>query len=398
MGRLSSRLKKYLELARVARQRTRKSILAQLCEIVQLRLSSGKLGATSYYDYRLFEDRSLTRQQKKEFIDGRIEQKLYRKLNSEAWHAFADDKLVFYSIMRGVGLPHPRIYGIYHFPGRFFEGVPCLSNASELARFLRREIPYPFFSKPVSSSSGRGAAGIVALDSSRDRLLLTDGNETTVDQYVAGLSTAARHGQIFQEYLEPHPVIAEICGVCLSTVRLVVLLCTDGPALLRAFWRIPVGRNMTDNILGDGRSGNLYAHLDLNTGSVLNAKRWIGFDQTEIDLHPDSCKTLTGFAIPNWKETLELCAKAASLLPGLRLQSWDIAICPRGPVIVEVNAHGNLPFLQHVNRKGMYEKWFREAVDRLISAQGLMVATLQGHGIPILPKSIDEKTAALPIH
>ena len=312
-GPSSLRWKRYLDLARVARQRTSKSILAQAYEIVQLRAATGQLSASSYYNYRLFEDRSFSKQQKTEFIDGRIQKKLYRALNSVNWRALADDKLVFYSFMRGVGLPYPRLYGIYHSGGRFFEGVPCLSNAKALAQFLSREVPYPFFAKPISGYFGHGAGTVVAFDSTTDRLLFADGKEITVEQYVTGLSAVPGQGAIFQEQLVPHPVVGEICGDRLSTLRLILLLCDDGPAPLRAIWRIPVGRNMTDN-LDHGRSGNLCAQLDLDTGVVIAARKGVGLDQTEIELHPDTGNALTGFAIPNWKETMELCAKAASLL------------------------------------------------------------------------------------
>ena len=133
---------------------------------------------------------------------------------------------------------------------------------------------------------------------------------------------------------------------------------------------------MTDNFAG-GRSGNLCAPLDLDTGFVIAARTGIGLDQREIDLHPDTRKALTGFAIPNWKETMELCAKAASLLPGIRLQSWDIAICAGGPVIVEVNASGGMDLPQHAFRRGFYEGWLRAALACLLSPQGLTIGQLE---------------------
>ncbi len=375
-GPSSLRWKRYLDLARVARQRTSKSILAQAYEIVQLRAANGQLSASSYYNYRLFEDRSFSKQQKTEFIDGRIQKKLYRALNSVKWRALADDKLVFYSFMRGVGLPYPRLYGIYHSGGRFFEGVPCLSNPKALAQFLSREVPYPFFAKPISGYFGHGAGTVVAFDSTTDRLLFADGKEITVEQYVTGLSAVPGQGAIFQEQLVPHPVVGEICGDRLSTLRLILLLCDDGPAPLRAIWRIPVGRNMTDN-LDHGRSGNLCAQLDLDTGVVIAARKGVGLDQTEVELHPDTGNAVTGFAIPNWKETMELCAKAASLFPGLRLQSWDLAICAAGPVFVEVNSFGSVDLPQHAHRRGLYEHWLRAALDRLLSPRGLTIAQLE---------------------
>ena len=110
---------------------------------------------------------------------------------------------------------------------------------------------------------------------------------------------------------------------------------------------------------------------------VIAARAGIGLDQREIDLHPDTRKALTGFAIPNWKETMDLCAKAASLLPGIRLQSWDIALCAGGPVIVEVNASGGMDLPQHAFRRGFYEGWLRAALASLLSPQGLTIGQLE---------------------
>jgi hypothetical protein len=43
----------------------------------------------------------------------------------------------------------------------------------------------------------------------------------------------------------------------------------------------------------------------------------------------------------------QLCRDAARAIAGLSMQAWDVAVCDRGPVIIEANVGGafNLPQL-----------------------------------------------------
>jgi Sugar-transfer associated ATP-grasp len=80
------------------------------------------------------------------------------------------------------------------------------------------------------------------------------------------------------------------------------------------------------------------------------------------DVHPDSGKPVTGVTLPNWEDSVELCLRTASSLPELRLQSWDVAMCPDGPLLIEVNDHGNLGFVQYLCRAGFRNKEFRRCL------------------------------------
>jgi hypothetical protein len=75
----------------------------------------------------------------------------------------------------------------------------------------------------------------------------------------------------------------------------------------------------------------------------------VGLDQALHDRHPDTGEALVGAPIPHWAEARRICLAAAANLPGLRTQSWDVAIDRLGPVLVEVNYGGdlNLPQIAH---------------------------------------------------
>ena len=50
--------------------------------------------------------------------------------------------------------------------------------------------------------------------------------------------------------------------------------------------------------------------------------------------------------MPFWKEVLDLCSRAARIIPNLRSVGWDVALTPDGPVIVEGNPDWDLPMVQ----------------------------------------------------
>ena len=84
------------------------------------------------------------------------------------------------SFLQGFDLPTPTLYAIFHPGGRFLGSVPCFTQAHTLADYLRRDIPYPFFAKPVHASHGRGAAAVKAYDRDSDRLLFANDTEVAM--------------------------------------------------------------------------------------------------------------------------------------------------------------------------------------------------------------------------
>ena len=127
-------------------------------------------------------------------------------------------------------------------------------------------------------------------------------------------------------------------------MRLIVLLEDAAPTILHALWKIPVGDHPADDFW---RPGNLLAALDARDGTVERIIQGVGPDQRELQRHPDSGGQLKGARLPEWPALTTLGLQAATALPGLRMQAWDIALTDRGPVLVEVNIGGdfNLPQL-----------------------------------------------------
>jgi glutathione synthase/RimK-type ligase-like ATP-grasp enzyme len=333
-----------------ARRLAGKPVLSQFAEMVSLFASKSRLKPAEYFAFGLYDDRIFSRKAKAEFVGTGARETIYA-VNDGHWRAIGDDKIIFYAVMRGLGIRTPEIYGVYSPSPRAFAGVPNLTNPNAVAGFLLNGTPYPFFAKPILGSYGKGTFAIQSCDRDKETLTTRAGEQLPVNEFVTRLSRIDKGGYIFQRCLQPHPTLKEICGQSLSTARVVIRLSDAGPRLLRAVWRIPRGSNVHDNF-AHGRAGNLLGRLDLQTGKVLEVVGGIGFDRATIANHPDTGKPIAGTQLPDWQAAVDLCLHAAYALPGIRLQPWDVGFTSDGPMIIEINPRGDFDIIQHADRIG----------------------------------------------
>ena len=59
-----------------------------------------------------------------------------------------------------------------------------------------------------------------------------------------------------------------------------------------------------------------------------------------------------------WQRALDLVRDAAVLLPGIRTQSWDVALAPE-PTLLEVNCGGDLNLPQLAWGQGVLDESYR---------------------------------------
>jgi molybdopterin biosynthesis enzyme MoaB len=84
-------------------------------------------------------------------------------------------------------------------------------------------------------------------------------------------------------------------------------------------------------------AGNLAAPVDLDTGVVVGPGVYNDISKNDEAIHPVTGKTIVGFAIPFWQETMQMVVKAAMLTPENRSVGWDVAITSVGPELIEGN-------------------------------------------------------------
>jgi hypothetical protein len=331
-----------------------KSWGALMGEMWRLSRGPGRLTPHEYFYYRLYESR-LSEAEKRAFI-GKSRQYVFTHVCTDAaWGAVVHDKLLFHGAMTGAGLPVPRLLAVLH-KFRAFPNARSLEDAATLVRSLRTDMPYPFFAKPVDGMYSLGAASVTAYEPQADELVLATGERERAQDFSDRVA-ARPAGYIFQERLRPHPEWADVIGNRISTVRAMVFLRSSGPELWQALCKIPAGANIADNYW---RSGNMLGALDPGCGAIVRVVRGVGKGLDVVVEHPDTRRPLPGQRLPLWAQVKELVLEAARTLPGVRLQAWDVALCERGPVLVEVNAGGDFNLPQLAFGKGSLDERLRE--------------------------------------
>jgi len=338
-----------------------KGMWSQLSEIWRLRFGRGKLDPKEYYYYRLYDDEIYNYEDKQRFLGKACWNRIYRRCNASNWWAIAHDKLAFYALVRGQGLPLPECRALYH-PYRRSGDLPVLATAPMLAEFLRENIVYPAFAKPVTGIRSVGVAGLKRFDAAADALILQNGEAVAVDDFVREIEEYRASGYLFQEMLQPHENLARLCGKRLTTLRLIVGVEENGPFLMHALWKVPVGANPADNFW---LPGNLLAALNPENGTVQRVIQGVGPDQIEVEDHPDSGEKLLGKTLPDWSAAKDVCLRAAAMFSGLRLQAWDVALTDRGPVLIEVNIGGDFNLPQLAMNAGLMQPDFKDFLARV---------------------------------
>ncbi len=335
-----------------------KARLSQLVEILRLALGPGHISAREYYDYRLFDDSQFSFQEKRQFIGHAGQEQIKRILINDRSRILSDDKFIFSTLFESQGFPVARILATYNYkPNLRACSIPSLNSTEELTSFLRNGVDYPFFGKPIATNYGSGCISVNAIDRAAHQITLANKQTVTIDEFIGSLQHYP-DGYMFQERLSPHGTIREVVGDRLATVRAVVLVGSRGAQILRACCYILAGNNMTNHFFY-GRTGNLLAAIDIEDGRIERVITRPGLYERHLEHHPDTGKRIQGFTLPCWRELKELCLEAAMVLPGFRLQSWDIAICDQGPVLQEVQG-GDFRSPQMTSRRGLLDDDFRQ--------------------------------------
>jgi hypothetical protein len=352
------RLGQLFEAASQVRARTGKPLRRQLDEIIALRRGAGRVGASWYYAWHLFDDARYTPEQREEFVRWDWEE-VGGRLNRSTAASICDDKLITDACLRGFGLPVPGVVAVYHPAGRRHGSVPSFTRLDDLAAFLRSTDAYPLFGKPVRDRQGGGASSLDAYDPATDRLRFPRGQSMGVDEYVRDVpgrwyagsvdrDEAHPAGYFFQRRIGAHPALEELGGGRAVTYRLLVFLRPDGPRVFRGLLNVATGNRVTGH--GIAGTGNLNCLVDVDTGMVTHAIRMRGEDEPADSplaligaatvIHPDTGRRVLGLRLPLWEQSVALCRRVAPMLPEVLFQSWDVIPAPDGPVLLELNRKG----------------------------------------------------------
>jgi len=254
-------------------------------------------------------------------------------LNPESLAALTADKVIFYRYFAARGIPVPALHGAVGRAGGWSaaSGRP-LVGAADCATFLADGLPDELVVKP---SAGHHGFGVRVLHREGRELVDLEGRRSTA----AGLA-AVLFGDpefdlfVVQERLRNHERVQRLFrSDTLQTVRMTSFVTGEGlPQVLHAYLRLAAAGLNVDNVRS-GALANAAAEVDLATGRV-GAPQGPG---------AGAVGPIEGEALPDWEAACEIVRRGALLLMPQRSMGWDVALTPRGPVVVEAN-RGYDPF------------------------------------------------------
>jgi len=142
---------------------------------------------------------------------------------------------------------------------------------------------------------------------------------------------------LFQETIRQHSDLEKLNPACLNSIRIDTFTDIDGEVgIMSAYLRMSMNNNHVDNI----SSGGCLVGIVLQTGRL----KKFGYSTLQrlgvkiLTEHPVTKTVFENFSIPFFPQVQSLVLNAASLMPGLRLVGWDVAISESGPVLIEGNS------------------------------------------------------------
>jgi glutathione synthase/RimK-type ligase-like ATP-grasp enzyme len=199
----------------------------------------------------------------------------------------------------------------------------------------------------VKPARGKGGGGIQLwrrLDSGGFRA--AGGDPIDAEALAERVRLRSKKGRLLvQPRLGNHPDLAALAGDALSTVRIVTALNERGEVeATDAVFKMAADGAFVDNF----HHGGLAASVDLVSGSLGRAT---GLDPNSghHDRHPTRGATIEGTKLPMWEATLDLALCAHRLFPAQVLLAWDIAMTPKGPVLLEANGRPGFHMTQRAS-------------------------------------------------
>ena len=213
-------------------------------------------------------------------------------------------------------------YCFYRIYKEFFKR-PCFRSSSVTPRQI--EILFGdndrFIYKPME---GKGGGGVKIFTKEK---LYAEGEDKAL-RLLRGLPEG-----VLERMIPQHEALSELYPDAVNPVR-VVTVYKNGKCRL-VYGTLTLG---LDKQYANASSGAIFALIDVKTGEVITDA--VDYEHNRCPVHPVTGKTIKGFVIPTWDEVRKMLRRAAAVMPEMGLISWDIAVTPSGPVLIEGNNKG----------------------------------------------------------
>ena len=257
-----------------------------------------------YYDYQIFAFYNLNKEQRKTFVTRLISKKFNTFMNNYDYAHFLENKDEFNELYKD-------------YIGREFVRMESATK-DEVKKFLSTK-EY-VFCKLQDKECGIGCERIKVSDyENLDDLYdyLTEKGFCTIEENIV-----------------QHPAMSKLYSNAVNRMRIIAVLDAQKvPHCVYIVQKMGLGGSVIDN-------NCLFTPVDIETGKIKFPAH--SGDTTKgiiYEEHPDTHVKLQGYQLPFVKEAVEMCLKAATVVPEIRYVGWDVAITPNGPAIIEGNTY-----------------------------------------------------------
>ena len=328
---------------------SRKQGWGWLRNLLAARRGPGQLSADEFFYYGLHRP-DVTRHMARAYIGKSVQHRMHVACNNWHWFAPCHDKPLFYTILRGAGLPTPKTLSVVSPAAR--AGYKTAELTAEGIKWALRETGFPVFAKPVAGVYSLGTMVIEGIEG--DEASVRSHGRVSCESLADYMRQISPAGYLLQAVLSPHPEISEFGGGAVPSLRLLIIA-SETPTLISAVLKLPAASNIADNFW---RSGNMLAAIDRADGSIRRAV-------VNKCMRPSvEHAGFVGRLVPDWEAAVSLALDGSRLFPPIRTQSWDVALTDAGPVLLEFNFGGDLNLHQLSHDRGFLTDEFREHLRR----------------------------------
>ena len=331
--------------------------LALVSEYLKLMRGPGRMTLREYVQFGLY-DPALDDAERRRFISDMLVWPITHQCCDMGWWAATEDSWLCARILEGSGISMPRTLAVIDRTNRSYPGTRTIGTAAELREFALAHVRND---ATVFAKENRGIAGFgtfLVQDADRDRLHLRGEGWFTYEHCLDKLVGDTVY--ILQPAESNHPFLARYADA-LATVRVCLLVTSDGPRAPFALVKLPRGDNTSDH---QWKKGNLACGVDPGTGVILRACTREPLGTTDYADHPDTGARIVGETLPMWDDVIGLAFACSEIFAPVRYQSVDVAITPEGPMLIEINTGGAFDLAQLANGRGFLtdevQEFFRE--------------------------------------